>query len=112
MRFGKAAVVLALTVFVLLTLSAFALASSAEGGEAAAASTGRGSLGIIGIGAALAVGLTGLATGLAQSKIGAAGAGAITEKPELMGMVIILLALPETVVIFGFVVAIMIMGLK
>ncbi len=111
MRFSKAAAVLALTVFVLLTLSAFALASSAEGGEAAA-STSRGSLGILGIGAALAVGLTGLATGLAQSKIGAAGAGAITEKPELMGMVIILLALPETVVIFGFVVAIMIMGMK
>ncbi len=111
MRFSKTAAVLALTVFVLLTLSAFALASSAEGGEAAG-STSRGSLGILGIGAALAVGLTGLATGLAQSKIGAAGAGAITEKPELMGMVIILLALPETVVIFGFVVAIMIMGMK
>jgi len=63
---------------------------------------------ILGIGAALAVGLTALGTGLAQSKIGAAGAGTIAEKPELTGTVIILLAIPETMVILGFVVASMI----
>jgi V/A-type H+-transporting ATPase subunit K len=60
---------------------------------------------LLGIGAGLAIGLAGLATGIAQSRIGAAGVGAITEKPENMGMVIILLAIPETVVILGFVVA-------
>ena len=64
---------------------------------------------ILGIGAALAVGLTALGTGLAQSKIGAAGAGAIAEKPELTGTVIILLAIPETMVILGFVIASMIL---
>ncbi len=64
---------------------------------------------ILGIGAALAVGLTALGTGLAQSKIGAAGAGTIAEKPELTGTVIILLAIPETMVILGFVVASMIL---
>ena len=63
---------------------------------------------ILGIGAALAVGLTALGTGLAQSKIGAAGAGALAEKPELAGTIIILLAIPETMVILGFVVASMI----
>ena len=63
---------------------------------------------ILGIGAALAVGLTALGTGLAQSKIGAAGAGTIAEKPELAGTVIILLAIPETMVILGFVIASMI----
>ena len=63
---------------------------------------------LLGIGAALAVGLTALGTGLAQSKIGAAGAGTIAEKPELTGTVIILLAIPETMVILGFVVASMI----
>jgi V/A-type H+-transporting ATPase subunit K len=63
---------------------------------------------ILGIGAALAVGLTALGTGLAQSKIGAAGAGTIAEKPELTGTVIILLAIPETMVILGFVIASMI----
>lgn len=63
---------------------------------------------LLGIGAALAVGLTALGTGLAQSKIGAAGAGTIAEKPELTGTVIILLAIPETMVILGFVIAAMI----
>lgn len=63
---------------------------------------------LLALGAALAIGLPALGTGLAQSKIGAAGAGAITEKPEVSGMVIILLAIPETVVILGFVIAAMI----
>lgn len=63
---------------------------------------------ILGIGAALAIGLTALGTGLAQSKIGAAGAGTIAERPELTGTVIILLAIPETMVILGFVIASMI----
>jgi V/A-type H+-transporting ATPase subunit K len=61
--------------------------------------------------AALAVGLSALATGLAQSRIGAAGAGTIAEKPELTGTVIIMLAIPETMVILGFVIAAMILML-
>lgn len=64
--------------------------------------------GLIAIAAALAVGLASLGTGLAQSRIGAAGAGAIAEKPDLIGLVIILLAIPETMVILGFVVAAMV----
>jgi len=59
--------------------------------------------------AALAIGTSALATAWAQSKIGAAGAGALAEKPELTGTVIILLAIPETMVILGFVVATMIL---
>lgn len=58
--------------------------------------------------AAIAIGLPALATGWAQSKIGSAGAGTISEKPELTGIIIIMLAIPETMVILGFVVAIMI----
>jgi V/A-type H+-transporting ATPase subunit K len=61
--------------------------------------------------AALAVGLCALATAWAQSRIGAAGAGTLAEKPELTGTVIILLAIPETMVILGFVVAAMILRL-
>ena len=59
--------------------------------------------------AALAIGLSALATAWAQSRIGAAGAGALAEKPELTGTIIILVAIPETMVILGFVVAIMIL---
>ncbi|OGN86891.1 MAG: ATPase [Chloroflexi bacterium GWC2_73_18] len=57
------------------------------------------------IAAAIAVGLGALGTGWAQSRIGSAGAGAIAEKPELQGIMLIFLALPETLVILGFVVA-------
>ena len=61
------------------------------------------------LGAALAVGLSALATGWAQSKIGSAGAATIAEKPELAPTVIIMLAIPETMVILGFVVAALIL---
>lgn len=66
---------------------------------------------VLAIGAALAVGLGGLATGYAQAKIGSAGMGAMAEKPELTGRVILLVAIPETLVILGFAVAAMIIVL-
>lgn len=59
----------------------------------------------IAVSAAAAIGLTALATAWAQSKIGAAGAAVLAEKPELAGTVIILVAIPETMVILGFIVA-------
>jgi V/A-type H+/Na+-transporting ATPase subunit K len=61
--------------------------------------------------AALAIGLSAIATGWAQSRIGSAGAGTLAEKPELTGTIIIMLAIPETMVILGFVVAAMILFL-
>jgi V/A-type H+-transporting ATPase subunit K len=64
---------------------------------------------LIALSAALAIGLTALATAWAQSKIGSAGAGALAEKPELTGTIVILVAIPETMVILGFVVATMIL---
>ncbi len=61
------------------------------------------------IGAGLAIGLAAIGTGLAQGRIGAAGAGVIAEKPEALGMVILLIAIPETMVILGFAVAAMLL---
>jgi V/A-type H+-transporting ATPase subunit K len=66
-------------------------------------------IGLIAIGAGLAIGLAALATAMAQARIGAAGVGAILEKPESFGTVIILLVIPETLVIFGFSIAILIL---
>ncbi|HEY5594568.1 MAG TPA: ATPase [Nitrospiria bacterium] len=66
-------------------------------------------IGLIAIGAGLAIGLTALATGMAQARIGAAVVGAILEKPESFGTAIILLVIPETLVIFGFTIAILIL---
>jgi V/A-type H+-transporting ATPase subunit K len=65
-------------------------------------------LGLIALGAGLAVGLSALATGYAQARIGAAAMGAVAEKPELIGRAILLVAIPETLVILGFAVAAMI----
>ena len=67
--------------------------------------------GLAAVGAALAVGLAAIGTGLAQSRIGAAGAGVLAEKPELLGPIILLIAIPETMVILGFAVSAMILFL-
>ena len=67
--------------------------------------------GLLALGAGLAVGLAAIATGYAQAKIGSAGVGAMAEKPELTGRIILLVAIPETLVILGFAVAAMIIVL-
>ena len=64
-------------------------------------------LGYVAIGAGLAVGLAGLGSGIAEKDIGAAAVGAITENPSLFGRAMIFTVLPETIVIFGLVIAIM-----
>jgi V/A-type H+-transporting ATPase subunit K len=66
-------------------------------------------IGLLAIGAALAVGLTAIGTGYAQARIGSAGAGALAEKPELTGRIVLLVAIPETMVILGFAVSAMIL---
>lgn len=66
-------------------------------------------IGIMAIGAALAIGLTAIATGIAQARIGPAGVGALAENPELLGSIVLLIAIPETMVILGFAVAAMIL---
>ena len=64
-------------------------------------------LGMIMIGAGIAVGLTGLGAGLAEKDVGAAAVGAITEDVGLFGKAMVLMVLPETIVIFGLVIAIL-----
>lgn len=58
--------------------------------------------------AALAVGIPAIATAWAQSRIGSAASAALAEKPELTTTVILMIAIPETMVVLGFVVALMI----
>lgn len=70
--------------------------------EALASGTARGGLAI---GAGLAIGLAGLGTGIAQSQIGAAAVGATAENEGFLGKSLIYVAIPETIVILGFVIA-------
>jgi len=62
-------------------------------------------LGMKALGAGLAVGLTGIGAGVAEMGIGSAAVGATAENKDLFGLVLILTVIPETIVIFGLVVA-------
>jgi len=59
------------------------------------------------LGAAVAVAGGALGTALAQSAIGSVGIGVIAERPEEAGKLLVWLVIPETIVIFGFVIAIL-----
>jgi V/A-type H+/Na+-transporting ATPase subunit K len=65
---------------------------------------------ITAVAAALAIGLSAIAAAMAEKEIGAAAVGAIAEKEEIFGKALILTVIPETLVIFGLVIAIMILG--
>ncbi|SVC65201.1 uncharacterized protein METZ01_LOCUS318055, partial [marine metagenome] len=69
------------------------------------------SYGYMAIGAGLAIGLAGIGTGIAQSHTGAAAVGAVAEDRGNFANSLIFIAIPETVVILGFVIANQIMGL-
>lgn len=60
--------------------------------------------------AGLAMGFSALGAGYAQGKIGSAGAGALAERPEVSIWILALQALPEIIVLLGFVSAILILG--
>lgn len=62
------------------------------------------------VGAGLAVGLAGLGTGIAQSQIGAAAVGATAENEGFLGKSLIYVAIPETIVIFGLLIAFLLVG--
>ena len=69
------------------------------------------STGLIALGSGLAIGLSAIAAAVAEKEIGAAAVGAMAEKEELFGKGLILTVIPETLVIFGLVVAILILNL-
>ena len=60
--------------------------------------------------AALAIGITAVAAAMAEKDIGAAAVGAMAEKEELFVKGLIMTVLPETIVLFGFVIAYLILG--
>lgn len=67
--------------------------------------------GLLGIGAGLAIAGGAIGAGLAEKEIGAAAVGAMAEKEELFSKGLILTVIPETLVIFGLVVSILIIGM-
>ncbi len=94
-----------LTFLVVMALPTMAFAASEELGGEASAYIAKA------IGAAVTMSASALAAGYAQSKIGAAGAGTLAERPEAAVWIVVLQALPEIIVLLGFVASIMIIGM-
>jgi len=66
--------------------------------------------GLIAIGAGLAMAGGAIGTAMAQANIGSAAMGTMAERPESSGSLLLWLVIPESIVLFGFVIAFMLMG--
>lgn len=60
--------------------------------------------------AALAAGLAAAGAGYAVGHVGSAAVGALAEKPDLMGRVLVMVGLAEGVAIYGLIIAILILN--
>ncbi|KYK31209.1 MAG: hypothetical protein AYK23_04105 [Candidatus Proteinoplasmatales archaeon SG8-5] len=65
---------------------------------------------MIAIAVAIIMAGTGYAAAMAEKVVGGAAVGAMAEKPELFGKGLTMMVLPETIVIFGFAMAFLLMG--
>ena len=65
--------------------------------------------GFIAIAAGLVMGITAIATAWAQKEIGTAAVGAAAENDKMFMKGLAYMVLPETIVLFGFVIAFMLM---
>ncbi len=110
------AALLALTLFIALVatlLLLWAPSAAAVGDVAAGVATKGGAAADTGwalIGAALATGLSSLGAGFAVAKVGAAAVGALAEKPDLFGRLLIFIGLAEGIAIYGLIVSILILN--
>ncbi len=99
-----AKLIVPLAAFVLTALSS--VAAFAQGAAPAAADTSKG---YIGIGAALAIGLAALGGGLGQGRAAASALDGIARNPQASGKIfvpmIVALALIESLVIYGLLIA-------
>lgn len=84
------------------------LAQAAAPPAATAASADAWSFGLLA--AALATGLAALGAGFAVAKVGTAAIGALAEKPELFGRLLIFIGLAEGIAIYGLIVSILILN--
>lgn len=62
------------------------------------------------VAAALATGLSALAAGYAVATVGSASVGAMAERPELFGRVLVMIGLAEGIAIYGLIVSILILN--
>ncbi len=99
--------VLAITGTVLLSLAPHAFAAEAVV-AGSAPGIEHGGYGFLA--AAIATALAALGAGFAVAKVGAAAIGALAEKPELFGRLLIFVGLAEGIAIYGLIVSILILN--
>jgi V/A-type H+/Na+-transporting ATPase subunit K len=87
---------------------ALATAASAAAPAAAGLPPEAWQLGLLA--ASLATALSALGAGYAVAKVGAAAIGALAEKPELFGRLLIFVGLAEGIAIYGLIVSILILN--
>ncbi len=101
---GLAALAAVLTGMLVATGSA----QSVEAAGAAATDPGVAQWAMIA--AALAAGMATIGAGIAVAAVGSAAVGALAEKPDLLGRVLIIVGLAEGIAIYGLIVAILILN--
>jgi len=87
--------------------------SSAQTPVAAATAVVRADSRLLGwafLSAALSTGLAALGAGYAVARVGSAAVGAVAEKPDLFGRVLVLVGLAEGIAIYGLIMSILILN--
>lgn len=109
--FFIATAVIAVVLFIPLSLILFTPeVFAAEHGEAALSVTDPAVRQWAFAAAAVAAGLGTLGAGYAVAIVGSAAVGALAEKPELLGRLLIIVGLAEGIAIYGLIVAILILN--
>ena len=99
--------VLAVFGTMLLAVTPDALAAETSGAGSAMLA---GNAGYAFLAAAISTALAALGAGFAVAKVGAAAIGALAEKPELFGRLLIFVGLAEGIAIYGLIVAVILIG--
>ena len=101
---------IALALPVAVALSYLWLAGPALADEVAATGAAAPHAGLAMIGAAVSAGLASVGAAYAVGMVGSAAVGAMVEKPELLGRLLILVGLAEGIAIYGLIVAVLILN--
>ena len=107
-RWTTALVVFATAAAVLVTFALLQAAPALAAGPAVAMDPGVLRWGYVS--AAASAGLAALGAGYAVAQVGTAALGALAEKPELFGRVLVLVGLAEGIAIYGLIVSILILN--
>lgn len=101
---------LSLAVAAVMTFLVLGPAFAETATEAASTGISAEHAGMAMIGAAISAGLASLGAAYAVAVVGSAAVGALTEKPELLGRLLILVGLAEGIAIYGLIVAVLILN--